>query len=96
MDASTAVSDAKPLELRSKQDELDKPRQADLDRCVLTDKGALQVDEGWRTMPYLDGGSIGIGLVIDDYLAHRHITRLPALENRTNCREPLVICTSPA
>jgi len=48
---------------------------ADLDRCVLNERGALVVDEGWRTMPYLDGGSIGIGLVIDDYLAHRHITR---------------------
>jgi hypothetical protein len=44
---------------------------ADLDRCVLNDRGALQVDEGWRQMPYLDGGSAGIGLVIDDYLAHR-------------------------
>ncbi len=48
---------------------------ADLDRCVLNESGALVVDEGWRTMPYLDGGSIGIGLVIDDYLAHRHIAR---------------------
>ena len=49
--------------------------EADLDRCVRTDKGALQVDEGWRTMPYLDGGSAGIGLVIDDYLAHRRVAR---------------------
>lgn len=44
---------------------------ADLDRCVLDGKGALKVDEGWRLMPYLDGGSVGIGLVIDDFLAHR-------------------------
>jgi predicted Ser/Thr protein kinase len=43
----------------------------DLDRCVLSDRGALQVDEGWRVMPYLDGGSAGIGMVIDEYLAHR-------------------------
>jgi hypothetical protein len=49
--------------------------EADLDRCVRTDKGALQVDEGWRTMPYLDGGSAGIGLVIDDYLAHHRVAR---------------------
>jgi hypothetical protein len=48
---------------------------ADLDQCVLNEQGALQVDEGWRTMPYLDGGSAGIGLVIDDFLAHRHISR---------------------
>ena len=44
---------------------------ADLDRCVLDGKGALNVDEGWRLMPYLDGGSVGIGLAIDDFLAHR-------------------------
>jgi hypothetical protein len=44
---------------------------ADLDRCVPDGNGALKVDEGWRSMPYLDGGSAGIGLVIDDFLAHR-------------------------
>jgi hypothetical protein len=44
---------------------------ADLDRCVSNGNGALMVDEGWRSMPYLDGGSAGIGLVVDDFLAHR-------------------------
>jgi hypothetical protein len=48
---------------------------ADLDRCVLNDRGALEVNEGWRMMPYLDGGSAGIGLVIDDLLAHRGVPR---------------------
>ncbi|NUR61581.1 MAG: lanthionine synthetase C family protein, partial [Catenulispora sp.] len=43
----------------------------DLRRCVLRDKGALHVDEGWRTLPYLDVGSIGIGLALDAYLAAR-------------------------
>ncbi|MDA2814989.1 class III lanthionine synthetase LanKC [Nocardiopsis sp. RSe5-2] len=45
--------------------------QADLDRCVTGVSGALQVDEGWRTLPYLGEGSIGIGMVVDDYLQHR-------------------------
>ena len=49
---------------------------ADLDRCVLDGQGALKVDEGWRLMPYLDGGSVGIGLAIDDFLAHRRDDRL--------------------
>jgi class III lanthionine synthetase len=49
---------------------------ADLDRCVLNDRGALQVDEGWRLMPYLDAGSVGIGYVIDDYLVHRDDDKL--------------------
>jgi hypothetical protein len=49
---------------------------ADLDRCVLNERGALQVDEGWRLMPYLDVGSVGIGYVIDDYLAHRDDDKL--------------------
>ncbi|WP_369393946.1 class III lanthionine synthetase LanKC [Streptomyces sp. CG1] len=44
----------------------------DLDRCVIQEAGGgLEVDEGWRTLPYLGDGSAGIGLVLDDYLAHR-------------------------
>ncbi|MET9324443.1 class III lanthionine synthetase LanKC [Streptomyces sp. NPDC003038] len=42
----------------------------DLDRCVTTAHGTLQVDEGWRTMPYLGAGSVGIGMVLDDWLEH--------------------------
>ncbi|TGA95725.1 class III lanthionine synthetase LanKC [Streptomyces sp. MZ04] len=45
--------------------------RADLERCVARPDGGLGVDEGWRTMPYLGDGSVGIGMVIDDYLAHR-------------------------
>ncbi|HEX5566381.1 MAG TPA: class III lanthionine synthetase LanKC [Streptomyces sp.] len=47
----------------------------DLDRCVTSAGGALQVDEGWRTMPYLGAGSVGIGMVLDDYAAHRQDER---------------------
>jgi len=44
----------------------------DLRRCVpVGDQGHLHVDEGWRTMPYLQQGSAGIGLVLARYLAHR-------------------------
>jgi hypothetical protein len=43
----------------------------DLRRCLLRSDGALEVNEGWRTMPYLKDGSVGVGMVIDDYLAHR-------------------------
>ncbi len=43
----------------------------DLDRCATQEGGALEVDEGWRTMPYLGDGSVGIGMVLDDYLRHR-------------------------
>ncbi|MFD3875290.1 class III lanthionine synthetase LanKC [Streptomyces sp. NPDC058623] len=42
----------------------------DLDRCVTSAFGTLQVDEGWRTMPYLGGGSVGIGMVLDDWSRH--------------------------
>lgn len=31
----------------------------------------MEVNEGWRTMPYLADGSVGIGMVLEDYLAHR-------------------------
>ena len=43
----------------------------DLRRCVLREDGALEVDEGFRTSPYLLDGSVGIGLVLDRYLAVR-------------------------
>ncbi|MEE4543728.1 class III lanthionine synthetase LanKC [Streptomyces sp. V4-01] len=42
--------------------------RTDLDACVRTASGALEVDEGWRTMPYLGDGSAGLGLVLDDHL----------------------------
>ncbi len=43
----------------------------DLRRCVLRDDGALEVNEGHRTMPYLHDGSVGIAMVLDDYLSRR-------------------------
>jgi hypothetical protein len=52
--------------------------RADLDRCVTDGRGGLQVDEGWRILPYLKSGSAGIGMVIDRFLAHREDTGLRA------------------
>jgi tRNA A-37 threonylcarbamoyl transferase component Bud32 len=43
----------------------------DLEQCVTDGNGALQVDDGWRTLPYLARGSVGIGMVIDQFTAHR-------------------------
>jgi hypothetical protein len=43
----------------------------DLRRCVVRADGAMEVNEGWRTMPYLERGSVGIAIVLDEYLAHR-------------------------
>lgn len=50
----------------------------DLRRCVLRDDGTMDVNEGWRTMPYVADGSVGIGLVLDDYLALREDERFAA------------------
>lgn len=53
---------------------LDKAADAlrqDLRRCIRAEDGTLQVNQGWRYLPYLDEGSMGIGLVIARYLAHR-------------------------
>jgi tRNA A-37 threonylcarbamoyl transferase component Bud32 len=47
----------------------------DLRRCYRRDDGSLEINEGWRTMPYLADGSIGIGVVLDDYLGHRQDER---------------------
>jgi hypothetical protein len=43
----------------------------DLHCCVVREDGAMEVNEEWRTMPYLAHGSVGIGLVLDSYLRHR-------------------------
>jgi tRNA A-37 threonylcarbamoyl transferase component Bud32 len=43
----------------------------DLRRCIVRPNGTLEVNEGWRSMPYLDGGSLGIGMVLDEYLRRR-------------------------
>jgi hypothetical protein len=44
----------------------------DLRRCVHREEdGALEVNEGWRTMPYLADGSVGIAVALDEYLARR-------------------------
>lgn len=48
----------------------DRALRRDLAQCVRSAEGALLVDEGWRTMPYLGAGSTGIGAVLDDYLTH--------------------------
>ena len=40
----------------------------DLECCATREGGALEVDEGWRTLPYLGDGSVGIGMVLDDWL----------------------------
>jgi class III lanthionine synthetase len=55
--------------------------QQDLRRCTTDDHGMLQVNQGWRTLPYLEEGSVGIALVLDRYLRHRPDDGLaPALE----------------
>jgi hypothetical protein len=46
--------------------------RCDLDNVVTGADGTVQMDEGWRTMPYLASGSAGLGLVLHEYLAHRH------------------------
>ncbi|MFI0372406.1 class III lanthionine synthetase LanKC [Actinomadura sp. 1N219] len=43
----------------------------DLAACVTDHNGALHVDQGNRVFPYLGRGSVGIGLVLDEYLALR-------------------------
>ncbi|WP_039638921.1 class III lanthionine synthetase LanKC [Streptomyces sp. 769] len=53
--------------------------RSDLARCVRTGNGSLAVGEGRRTLPYLGDGSIGIGAVLDDYLAHTPASEAIAL-----------------
>ena len=43
----------------------------DLRRCARRENGTMQVNEGSRTLPYLDKGGTGIGVVLDEFLRHR-------------------------
>ncbi|MFG3342138.1 class III lanthionine synthetase LanKC [Glycomyces sp. NPDC048151] len=45
--------------------------RADLVRSVVRSNGSREIDEGWRTMPYLEAGSVGLGIALDAYLAYR-------------------------
>ncbi|MBT2423991.1 class III lanthionine synthetase LanKC [Streptomyces sp. ISL-22] len=42
----------------------------DLAGCALTPYATLEVDEGFRVLPYLATGSAGLGMVLQDYLSH--------------------------
>lgn len=61
----------------------------DLRRCLLTPDGMLQVNQGWRTLPYLEEGSAGVALVLERYLRHRPDEELTAtlegLRRVTHC-----------
>lgn len=53
----------------------------DLRRCLQTPDGTLQVNQGWRTLPYLEEGSAGIALVLQRFLELRPESELaPELE----------------
>ncbi|NUT09245.1 MAG: protein kinase/lanthionine synthetase C family protein [Nonomuraea sp.] len=54
----------------------------DLRRCRDSGDGSLQVDQGWRLLPYLDEGSAGIALVVERYLTHRHDEEFAAALDR--------------
>ncbi|MFD9982525.1 class III lanthionine synthetase LanKC [Streptomyces massasporeus] len=50
----------------------------DLRRCVTRDDGALHVNEGWRSLPYLAEGSAGVAMVLDLLRRYRDDDRLEA------------------
>ncbi|MDG4865958.1 lantipeptide synthetase, partial [Streptomyces sp. T-3] len=73
--SGTALCFLRLYESTGRTELLDRAAEAlrrDLARCVYDRNGALVVDEGKRTMPYLGAGSAGVGMVLDDFLAHRH------------------------
>jgi tRNA A-37 threonylcarbamoyl transferase component Bud32 len=44
----------------------------DLRRCITRpEDGALEVNEGWRSCPYVSDGGVGIAFALQDYLARR-------------------------
>ncbi|ETK31366.1 hypothetical protein MPTA5024_35650 [Microbispora sp. ATCC PTA-5024] len=63
-------------------DEAERAIRDDLRRCVRQADGSLQVNEGWRTSPYLGGGAVGIAWVLGDLLHYRPDPDLAAARAR--------------
>ncbi len=45
--------------------------RADLAKCLVATDGSLQVNEGWRLLPYLGAGTAGVGQVLLEFLKRR-------------------------
>ncbi|GAA1573857.1 class III lanthionine synthetase LanKC [Actinomadura kijaniata] len=57
-------------------DEAERALHRELDACKWTQKDStLQVDEGWRVLPYVATGSVGIGIALHEFLRHRPAPR---------------------
>ncbi|MBB6122286.1 lanthionine synthetase LanC family protein [Nocardiopsis algeriensis] len=39
--------------------------ERDLDKCVVTKNGTFEVSDDWRTLPYLEFGSVGVGIALE-------------------------------
>jgi tRNA A-37 threonylcarbamoyl transferase component Bud32 len=56
--------------------DLDRARQAieiDLGLCQVVEDGSIQLNEGWRTLPYLASGSAGVGVAMTRFLKHSDV-----------------------
>ncbi|ALG12111.1 hypothetical protein AOZ06_39280 [Kibdelosporangium phytohabitans] len=67
----------------------------DLAECVAVPDGTMQMNEGWRVMPYVATGSAGTGLAIHEFLRHRdHAEFAECLNGIRRAAEPeFVICS---
>jgi hypothetical protein len=65
----------------------------DLRRCVSMPDGTMHVNEGWRTVPYLNRGGAGIAIALDEYLKHRQDERFRAASEaiRRGVRSPFTV-----
>jgi serine/threonine protein kinase len=65
----------------------------DLAYCEVTRHGGLEVREGGRHLPFLGTGSAGIGLVLHEYLYHRHDEEFISAQARISraCQSEFVI-----
>ncbi|MEU5973926.1 class III lanthionine synthetase LanKC [Streptomyces sp. NPDC047315] len=57
-------------------DAAERALRQDLRRCRRDGMGIVQVNEGFRLMPYLASGSTGIGIALDRYLMNRPLPEL--------------------
>lgn len=90
--AGHAVYWVRSFEYSGEETDLDRAEKAldvDLALCIEAGDGSIQLNEGWRTLPYLASGSMGVGLAM---LRFREYRKRPgdkeALRRIVRCADP--------
>lgn len=70
-------------------DRAERALDVDLGLCVTVEDGSMQLNEGWRTLPYIGSGSVGVAMALLRLREHRkRTTHRDALVGIVQCARP--------